>query len=802
LARKKTALEAALQRADNGEQARRLGLTFGLALALAAGLAFLLQGIQVWREEAAGTALQDMRKSLAEDLGRVVAGEQSALRQALSDPDLARALSAPDGSGATAAEVRLRQLLPRLVHVEFFPPDLPQLIEADLQKFGYGRANMLAEARDAGGTARAQLLPQDDGSTLLALAQAVVDGNRVAGFAYVMVPGAALVDPVRAVDLAGGQVSLRQGILGSIVALSVGRGGGTEQPALPVPQSILSVGLLREEFFKLGDVIPLLDFRNAVALCAAGGLMLLLAALLGIVRSHRKGQPLTPVAQAAVGMLGKLRGADKAADEPVMPAMEPTRAAVERARAVAAGEVPRPAGPAAVDRSIFRAYDIRGVVGKTLTGDTARMIGKAIGSTVRERGLSEIVVARDGRLSGPELSAELIKGLRSVGCDVIDIGAVPTPALYFATYHLNAGSGVMVTGSHNPPDYNGFKIMVGGETLAEDAIQALYSRIAEGRFSAGSGGLQVLDVADDYVERITGDVQAERRLKVVVDAGNGIAGTLGPRVLEGIGVEVVPLHCEVDGTFPSHHPDPSDPENLQDLIMMVKRLGADLGVAFDGDGDRLGVVTRAGEIIYPDRLLMLFAIDVLNRNPGATVIYDVKCTGHLQDIIVRHGGSPVMWKTGHSLIKAKMREDDAELAGEMSGHFFFRERWFGFDDGIYAAARLMEILGASDREPDAVFAELPKGVSTPELKIATEEGAHYAFIARFREAATFPGARVSTIDGVRADYPDGWGLVRCSNTTPSLVLRFDADSAEALARIQDVFRKQLLAQDAGLKLPF
>ncbi|MCE3003370.1 MAG: phosphomannomutase/phosphoglucomutase [Xanthomonadaceae bacterium] len=451
---------------------------------------------------------------------------------------------------------------------------------------------------------------------------------------------------------------------------------------------------------------------------------------------------------------------------------------------------------------MFRAYDIRGVVGETLTGDVARLIGRAVGSTVRERGLSEVVVGRDGRLSGPDLAAELIKGLRQSGCDVIDIGAVPTPVLYFATYHLNAGSGVMVTGSHNPPEYNGFKIVVGGETLAEDAIQALYQRITDGRFASGTGGLQVMDIADDYVERITGDVQSDRRLKVVVDAGNGIAGAIGPRVLDGIGAEVVPLHCDVDGTFPNHHPDPSDPENLQDLIMSVKRLGADVGLAFDGDGDRLGVVTASGEIIYPDRLLMLFAIDVLNRNPGATVIYDVKCTGHLQDVILRNGGSPVMWKTGHSLIKAKMRESDAELAGEMSGHFFFRERWFGFDDGIYAAARLLEILGGSGRPPQEMFDELPKGVSTPELKITMAEGEHYAFIAKFRDTATFPGARVSNIDGVRADFPDGWGLVRCSNTTPSLVLRFDADSAEALARIQDVFRTQLLAQAPDLKLPF
>jgi len=345
-----------------------------------------------------------------------------------------------------------------------------------------------------------------------------------------------------------------------------------------------------------------------------------------------------------------------------------------------------------VDRSIFRAYDIRGVVGMTLSKGVARLIGKAIGSEARQRGLREIVVARDGRLSGPDLTTSLIEGLRSVGCDVIDIGAAPTPVLYFATFHLNTGSGVMVTGSHNPPDYNGFKIVLGGETLSEDAIQNLYARISESNFSSGSGGLQSMNLQHDYIERISGDVQVERRLKIVVDCGNGIAGAIAPAVLEAIGCEVVPLFCEVDGDFPNHHPDPSDLANLQDLMLSVKQLKADVGVAFDGDGDRLGVVTADGEVIYPDRLLMLFARDVLSRIPGAPIIYDVKCTGKLQPLILEAGGSPIMWRTGHSLIKAKMQETQAELAGEMSGHFFFKERWYGFDDGIYAAARLLEIL--------------------------------------------------------------------------------------------------------------
>ncbi|HWU52312.1 MAG TPA: phosphomannomutase/phosphoglucomutase, partial [Tahibacter sp.] len=457
-----------------------------------------------------------------------------------------------------------------------------------------------------------------------------------------------------------------------------------------------------------------------------------------------------------------------------------------------------------LDRSIFRAYDIRGIVGKTLDRDIARAIGRAIGSEGVERGLSEIVVGRDGRLSGPDLSAGLIEGLRQAGMNVIDIGQVPTPLVYFATYHLNTGCGVSLTGSHNPPDYNGFKIVLGGETLAEQAIQSLYARIAENRFTSGSGSLQAMDVIADYIDRVVGDIQIEHRLRVVVDCGNGVPGIVAPAVLEGIGCEVMPLYCEVDGEFPNHHPDPSDLHNLSDLILTVKQVGADLGLAFDGDGDRLGVVTKSGEVIFPDRLLMLFAKDVLVRNPGATIIYDVKCTGKLQPEILRHGGSPVMWKTGHSLIKAKMRETDAALAGEMSGHFFFKERWYGFDDGIYAAARLLEILAGDleGRDPQQIFDGLAKGVSTPELKIEMHEGEHYRFIERFRERASFEGARVTTIDGVRADWPDGWGLVRASNTTPVLVLRFDADNEPALRRIQDVFRRQLLALDANLKLPF
>jgi phosphomannomutase/phosphoglucomutase len=456
----------------------------------------------------------------------------------------------------------------------------------------------------------------------------------------------------------------------------------------------------------------------------------------------------------------------------------------------------------ALDPSIFRAYDIRGVVGSTLTGNTAHLIGRALGTQVREAGLDKVCVGRDGRLSGPSLSQALIRGLLDCGCEVLDLGAVPTPALYFATHEYGTGSGVMVTGSHNPPDYNGFKIMVGGETLSGAAIQGVRERIQAGRFAEGRGSLHTLDVLPAYIQRIAGDIRLRRPLKIVADAGNGIAGIVAQPLFEAIGAEVVPLFCEVDGTFPNHHPDPGDPHNLVDLIRVVAETGADLGLAFDGDGDRLGVVTPDGEVIYPDRLLMLFARDVLSRVPGGTVIYDVKSTGHLATEVQRAGGRPLMWKTGHSFIKAKMKQEDAPLAGEMSGHFFFKERWYGFDDGLYAGARLLEILAAQDRPAAEVFATLPKGVSTPELKVVMAEGENYAFVERFQAQARFEGATVSTIDGIRADWPDGWGLVRSSNTVPNLVLRFDADDDAALARIQALFRERLLAVDPALKLPF
>ncbi|HRH80675.1 MAG TPA: phosphomannomutase/phosphoglucomutase [Thiobacillaceae bacterium] len=444
-----------------------------------------------------------------------------------------------------------------------------------------------------------------------------------------------------------------------------------------------------------------------------------------------------------------------------------------------------------ISPDIFKAYDIRGVVGRTLTPPVVERLGRAIGSEARARGLAEIVVGRDGRLSSPELSAALVTGLRLAGVGVVDIGLVATPMAYFAAYHLGSHSAVMVTGSHNPPDYNGLKIVLGDETLAGDAIQGLRRRIETESYSDDEGGYREQDIAQAYLERIVAGVHLARPMKIAVDCGNGAAGVIAPRLFEALGCRVDPLHCRVDGHFPHHHPDPSQPDNLRDLIARLREGDAEIGLAFDGDGDRLGVVTKGGDIVYPDRLLMLFADDVLARHPGARVLYDVKSTRHLHQWIADRGGEPMLWKSGHSLMKARMRETGALLAGELSGHIFIAERWYGFDDGLYAAARLLEYL-SGQTDFDATLNALPDSVNTPELLIPMPEGEARRLVATLQQHARIEGAeRIITLDGLRVEFPDGFGLVRASNTTPMLVLRFEADDKAALARIKQAFRDMM-----------
>jgi len=457
-----------------------------------------------------------------------------------------------------------------------------------------------------------------------------------------------------------------------------------------------------------------------------------------------------------------------------------------------------------LSKTIFKAYDIRGVIGKTLDEGIARKIGQAFGAAALAKGERKVVIGRDGRLSGPGLAAALAEGLQAAGVDVIDLGMVATPMVYFGTNVLDAHSGIMVTGSHNPPDYNGFKMVLAGEAIYGDAIQGLYQAIERDDFApnATPGAYSTHDIRDAYIQRIAADVKIARPIKIAVDAGNGVAGAFAGDLFRAMGCEVIEMFCEVDGHFPNHHPDPAHPENLQDLIEKLKTSDAEIGLAFDGDGDRLGVVTKDGQIIFPDRQMMLFAADVLSRNPGAEILYDVKCTRHLGPWIAEHGGRPLMWKTGHSLVKAKLKETGAPLGGEMSGHIFWKDRWFGFDDGLYTGARLLEIL-TREADPSSLLNGLPKASSTPELHLHLEEGENFALIDKLRADAEFPGAeRIVDIDGLRVEYPDGFGLARGSNTTPVVVLRFEGENPEALDRIQKEFARVILAAKPDAHLPF
>jgi len=455
-----------------------------------------------------------------------------------------------------------------------------------------------------------------------------------------------------------------------------------------------------------------------------------------------------------------------------------------------------------LDPTIFRAYDIRGIVDKGLTADIVCDLGKAIASLALEKGETSLIVGRDGRLSGPTLSAALQKGILSTGCNIIDIGMVPTPLVYYATHILNSRSGVMLTGSHNPGEYNGLKMVIASKPLSEQQIQSLYQRVMNKDFISGQGILEKIDIVDRYLSRITDAITLKRPLTIAIDCGNGITGNIAPQLFKKMGCHVHELFCEVDGRFPNHHPDPSEAKNLQDLMTLVKEKKADIGLAFDGDGDRLGVVTTNGTIIWSDRLLMLFAKSILKSQPNAKIIYDIKCSNYLAKVIKEHGGEPIIWKTGHSLIKAKLIETKAALAGEMSGHIFFNDDWYGFDDSLYAAARLLKILAESTGNSDALFSDIPDGVNTPELKILVSDQEKFGLMEQLVATANYGNAEIMTIDGLRVNFTDGWGLVRPSNTTPCLVLRFEAEDNSGLTRIKNLFREHLLMVKPDWVLPF
>ena len=825
----------------------RLGLNLFLVGAL------LIGGVAWYFHDAAARQAAESRhhetaltaENLAERVAALMRQHGETMELVAKDPDLKNLILAGKADALREREAELGFLFPTSIAVRILPPGLDQVDMDASPPISYAVLDMLrqAETRETPPPAEVHLYGTPQQHINMVRPIHSPSGRRIIGSIMVSFSTPILQQALSAPRNARGYGEIQQVAgNGEIVALATRGDAALRQgrPDVTVP-----VEGTRWQVAYWAEAPGLVNSIERLAAVAGGGialygvLVLLLMrwfgglwrqdqnTILGAIRDAAGGG-LAPDYQVrlspnvwmldglrklyAAGQVGRV-GAARAPADRREPAMAPEAATEPDAplpliddepefadASLLAGQID--VSEVSIDPSIFRAYDIRGVVETNLTPEVVYQIGRAIGSEAQARGEKTVVVGRDGRLSGQTLMESLIRGLLDSGCDVKDIGEVPTPVLYFAAQYLDSRSGVMLTGSHNPPEYNGLKIVLAGETLSGDDIQRLRTRIETGELERGAGQLERVPVVGDYIEQIRGDVLVPRPLKVVIDCGNGVAGAVAPQLIETLGCEVIPLFCDVDGAFPNHHPDPSKPENLTVLIDAVLENGADIGIAFDGDGDRLGVVASSGEIIWPDRLMMLFSMDVLSRNPGAEIIYDVKCSRHLPRIIRDFGGAPEMWKTGHSLIKARMKETGALLAGEMSGHIFFKERWFGFDDALYAAARLLEILSNDHRSSSEIFAALPDSVNTPELNVAMQEGQPHEFMQRLLEMANFEGAEISTIDGLRADFSDGWGLVRASNTTPVLVLRFEADDEVALRRIQDNFKHVMEAVEPKLALPF
>lgn len=765
------------------------------------------------RQEAVHAAATSVASNISREVGR----ETQALANLFDEGQLAALLLGDEGAARAAREAEIAAshkgvLLARLVKVGTRTPDL-----ASKPPLGYAAIEILSESEKTGVMPPAEaLLFGSDDQHILSVWR-INEGGTLVGHLVLALDVSLLPAIMSKVSVADGYAELTQGI-GSGKPLVLSRGGDASvRHDVAAVRAKVEGTPWRVAFWpggRLAPPEPLIELPDW-AIPAAGGTLLLVILLVVLLRNRAAAR--AEAAAAEAGQEQKIQAAARkvaakvAAGSAAAEGQAVSADGVEAAYAALGGPPPgngivveEEAGAMNMPAEIFRAYDIRGIVDEGLTADIVRQIGRAIGAEAYDRGQQTIVVGRDGRNSGPQFQEALMEGLRATGRDVIDVGRVPTPVLYFATHYLNTGSGVMVTGSHNPPEYNGLKIMLGGDTLFGDDIQSLRKRAESGDFPSGKGNLQSMDVVDEYVRRVCEDVPVAlgNSFRVVVDCGNGVAGEVAPKLLRALGHDVVELFCEVDGNFPNHHPDPSDPANLTYLIGTVKQENADIGFAFDGDGDRLGVVDPDGRIIWPDMQMMLFAKDVLGRNPGADIIFDVKCSSRLAKVIKQLGGKPVMWRTGHSYIKNKLKESGAPLAGEMSGHIFFQDRWYGFDDAIYSAARMLEILMAFKKSPAQVFARLPAGKSTPELRVDMKEGEQVTLVKKLVEGDGFANGKRTTIDGLRVDFADGWGLVRASNTTPSLVMRFEADDKEALARIQGEFKAALFALNPNLVLPF
>lgn len=792
--------------------------------------------------QAEQNAIVSAARGVASALSQQINLLQKMLDKMAQDPEVIAAVAAKDPARLTAVAAKLEQHLPDILKIRLLLPGVSELDENSVPRMGYADLEMVRE------TFRENQQPAiqgDEGADRhLAMTSRIMQHDQAIGVILASFNYDFVGNSVKAANT-DGYIELRQDkrVLGRI-----GDPAAAEQGD-PAPIKVANTPWSLQYGYASSNSS---DFVVMASMIVVPGLLALLAFFVGQRKlSELLNQDLSSLLKAAKDMItGKAPSSypvQLAETNTIVSALVQYKRVVENQAETANEEVDEfkldgllkeaskfglndyvvedegsdepafitekmpklfemPASPEGDDEqsTIFRAYDIRGIVDKTLTQEVVYDIGRALGTAAKNQGCATIVLGRDGRTSSPALADAVAQGIISTGTQVLDIGLVPTPVLYFVAHHMEGRSGVMITGSHNPANYNGLKMVINGETLAGDSIQRIKQCIADQSYATGAGGHieQNSRIVNEYIGTVSDDIHIARPMKVVLDCGNGAGGVLGPVLLKTLGCEVVELFCDVDGSFPNHHPDPGQPANLVDLIAAVKHHGADVGIAFDGDADRLGVVDSNGKIIWPDRQMMLFAKDVLALKPGAEIIYDVKCSRHLAAQIIKCGGRPSMGKTGHSFMKAKLKETGAMLAGEMSGHIFFNDRWFGFDDALYAASRLVEILSTDSRNSAEVFADFPDSFNTPELNVTLEEGENIRFIENMYSAAQFPGGKITNIDGLRVDFSEGWGLVRASNTTPSLAIRFEADSQQALHDIQEQFRQLMKKIKPDIVLPF
>jgi len=794
---------------------------------LAAGFAFISQ--QKQGEELAETKTKLAVKLVSQNLSNIVSGYTELVKSLSLDADIPILLINEDQSSLEELARKMETDFISILKVRFLPKDTNEIIKDTGIPFSYAALDLIRRTESAKQILPAEMHLVNSPHQHIAFAVPVIKNDDLVGFIHVAVIPDSIFETIESVDANVVGLKLQQTVSGSTIDL-------IKSPAFnaqikpnkniavnnsiwdlvyqPVSSSSLFLNMWTTLAILIGMVMMVLTIfikkRSLLKALASDHEWILTVVdkrlsgsdkgKLGAFALAENKETMLKLSQmnAAVPSKAKTK-ANRKDDTPV-----PNFPSLATQSEAIATEVEMIDSYGDIEVEIFREYDIRGIIDETLRIEDAYVIGKAIGSLAIERGEFNMLVARDGRLSSNKLSSELIRGLIETGINTIDLGMVPTPVLYFGTHFLSANSGIVVTGSHNPANYNGFKIVISGKSLSGDEVRGLYDRIVKGQFSSGEGSSDQQDILSDYVHRITNDVKLINPKKIVLDCGHGVASVIAKTLFESFGCEVTALNCEVNGEFPNHHPDPGNPKNMLDLISIVKGEGADLGIAFDGDGDRIGVIDSSGKQIMPDRLLMLLADDVLARNPGADILYDIKSSKHLARHILSSGGSPMMWKSGHSLMKAKIEETGALLAGEFSGHIFFKERWYGFDDALYAGCRILEILSADERNSAEIFAELPDSLNTPEILLELEEGEQHKVMKLLMDASqeAFQNAKLIDIDGIRVEYPDAWGLVRASNTTPALVFRFEADDDEALATVEEVFRAVIRTVLPNVDIPF